>query len=69
MGFDLWGALGVSPQTGLMAVVGALVVAGLLGRLDVPPQPVRCPCRARPLPRRLSPRAGRGDRMPPAWRC
>ena len=31
MGFDLWGALGLSPQTGLLAVVGALVVAGLLG--------------------------------------
>ena len=30
MGFDLWGALGVSPRTGLMAVMGALVVAGLL---------------------------------------
>jgi hypothetical protein len=31
MGFDLWGALGVSPQTGLMAVAGALALAALLG--------------------------------------
>jgi hypothetical protein len=30
MGFDLWGALGVSPQTGLIAVVGALAAAALL---------------------------------------
>ena len=30
MGFDLWGALGVSPGTGLLAVVGALVAAAVL---------------------------------------
>ena len=31
MGFDLWGVLGVSPQTGLMVAVGGLLAAGLLG--------------------------------------
>ena len=31
MGFDLWNILGVSPQTGLVAAVGTLVLAGLMG--------------------------------------
>jgi len=31
MGFDLWKTLGVSPQTGLVAVVAALAVAALWG--------------------------------------
>ena len=30
MGFDLWGAFGVSPRTGLIAVLGALAAAALL---------------------------------------
>jgi hypothetical protein len=30
MGFDLWDALGVSPLTGLIGVVAAVVVAALL---------------------------------------
>ena len=31
MGFDLWNTLGVSPQAGILAAVGGLVVAGLFG--------------------------------------
>lgn len=30
MGFDLWSTLGVSPRTGIVAVLGAFVFAGLL---------------------------------------
>jgi hypothetical protein len=30
MAFDLWNVLGVSPRTGMAAVLGALVFAGLL---------------------------------------
>jgi hypothetical protein len=30
MGFDLWDALGVSPRTGVLAVLGALAMAALL---------------------------------------
>jgi len=29
MGFDLWKTLGVSPETGLVAIVAAVAVAGL----------------------------------------
>jgi hypothetical protein len=30
MGFDLWDALGVTPRTGVLAVLGALAMAALL---------------------------------------